>query len=527
MSPIWLRPSVVLLAALFSTPIFAVPSSFIATPVISASELKLEIQITSQSAKDYCAAVTIRNIGSMSHQGWRVGFDLGSDTLKHLANAKYAISDTHVTVTPYSNQVNIEAGHKTQFEFCAKGKSGLSVFQQSVRLSHNPPVADLTTSFKVHNKDSKDNDDDDINGDNGKADYCVTVTVHNQGPDDVYDWRLVFDLGADKLVSMIQGRSDNNTGAITAMPVGGHAYIKKDHNRKIKFCGKRGSSSACATPVEAGPAVTILEPINASALSVDRILVSGVYDGPPNSGVTVNGVTAFTDGRYFYANYVPLLSGTNTLEAIVTTPLERTAKHSIKVRSTGNSGLQIHASPHAGAMVSSKVSFKLHYSGAAAIQSVGMDFDGDGIIDLSATNLNAAFEFTYNNPGVYIAQSIVTDVQGNTYRASHAIPVFDPQALNARFNAIFTNMNNALITGCTDLALTYLSIHSRDRYRPVFHILKDRFPAIISSYSPLQQSSITATYGEYAVNRNIQNVNSIFFIYFLQDEDGVWRIDSM
>jgi hypothetical protein len=50
---------------------------------------------------------------------------------------------------------------------------------------------------------------------------------------------------------------------------------------------------------------------------------------------------------------------------------------------------------------------------------------------------------------------------------------------------------------------------------------------VVASYSALQNVSVTSSTGEYAVNRVIDGVDQIFFIYFLRDPDGVWRLDSM
>ena len=62
------------------------------------------------------------------------------------------------------------------------------------------------------------------------------------------------------------------------------------------------------------------------------------------------------------------------------------------------------------------------------------------------------------------------------------------------------------------------------RYSVHFYLI---FPAIVDSYSALQRVSITSNMGEYAVNRVIDGVDEVFFIYLLRDPDGVWRLDSM
>ena len=88
-------------------------------------------------------------------------------------------------------------------------------------------------------------------------------------------------------------------------------------------------------------------------------------------------------------------------------------------------------------------------------------------------------------------------------------------------------MSSALAAGDKVRALSYLSTNAQGKYGPVFDKLMPDMAAIFASASTLQLVSISEGMGEYAVNRTIDGVNRIFFIYFLQDDDGIWRIDSM
>jgi len=52
-------------------------------------------------------------------------------------------------------------------------------------------------------------------------------------------------------------------------------------------------------------------------------------------------------------------------------------------------------------------------------------------------------------------------------------------------------------------------------------------PQIISEFSELHGSELTNDYGEYAINRTINGENRLFLIYFVNDGNGIWRIESM
>src|SRR4029450_9001084 len=69
-----------------------------------------------------------------------------------------------------------------------------------------------------------------------------------------------------------------------------------------------------------------------ASVTDDSILVHGTYVGPINTGITVNGVVAETDGSgYFALNSVPLDIGTNTIDVPLTTSDGQTPAKSMTV----------------------------------------------------------------------------------------------------------------------------------------------------------------------------------------------------
>ena len=138
----------------------------------------------------------------------------------------------------------------------------------------------------------------------------------------------------------------------------------------------------------------------------------------------------------------------------------------------------------------------------------------------------------YTQPGVYEAKVSVFDQaagqpEAMIYSTTQTIVVTDANATDAFFRAIWSGMNNALLTGDQTRALGYLNESARTKYSPVFTVLASRMTQIVGSYSTLQRSQLGNGVCEYAVNRTIDGINRIFFISFVRDEDGIWRLDSM
>ncbi|CAH1194081.1 40-residue YVTN family beta-propeller repeat-containing protein [Candidatus Nitrotoga sp. BS] len=282
------------------------------------------------------------------------------------------------------------------------------------------------------------------------------------------------------------------------------------------------TASAVVTVTSTTPMLTIVSPADGANINGDSILVSGTLLAPINNGVTVNGVVANVENGKFYANNVPLQPGVNILTVIYTQADGTTAMQTHSVNSTGTNPLQVTANAYAVA-ASLSVNLVLTSQTGSPIQTFNIDPGGNGSVDL---NLDGSVSLTYPAPGTYVVNVTITDALGSHSQAL-AITVWDPAQMDSFFNAVWTGMNNALIAGDKTKALTYLNSSAQAKYGPVFDALLPDMPEIIASYSPLQRLQIYPDIGEYAVNRVIHGVNRIFLIYFLLDNDGVWRIDSM
>jgi hypothetical protein len=273
--------------------------------------------------------------------------------------------------------------------------------------------------------------------------------------------------------------------------------------------------------------VAITDPAAGASLNRTNVLVTGTFQGPSNTGITLNGDVALVSGNQFFAN-LNLDPGRNILTAVATTPEGITASDTVTVTVNRNSPdpVQISAEPQSG-IAPLKVRFSIDNFSGQPSQQISADFDGDGGNDFSTSDPNAPVEFTYTAPGVYRATITVTDGGNAVYSQTMAVVVHDGQQLDHLFTSLWNGMNDALVRGDVNVALTYLNEGAKQKYRPVFQTLLPRMLQIISNYSSLQRASVYEGMTGYAVNRTINGENRIFLIYFLLDDDGVWRLDSM
>ncbi len=255
-------------------------------------------------------------------------------------------------------------------------------------------------------------------------------------------------------------------------------------------------------------------------------MVSGNYTGPANTGVAVNGTPAIVDGSRFFANLIPLTPGTNTIRVVVTTPLGNTMNSEVQVTATGEDVAEFRVSPEVGtAPLSARFSYR--YSGGSPVQTITVDFEGDGIADLVTSDATRPIEHNYTSAGIYLPSITITDKQGNTYTRHVALQILDHALFEGGLTATYDRFKNALVCGTVEVALGLMTHASRDRYAPAFNALAPYLPQIVSTWSALQPADFGPSYAEYAINRMINGTNRLFFIYFVADDDGVWRIDSI
>jgi hypothetical protein len=207
------------------------------------------------------------------------------------------------------------------------------------------------------------------------------------------------------------------------------------------------SVSPTPTPLGTGGlGVTITNPAPGETINADRYNVRGTFQGPPNTGLTVNDRMAYTDAGRFVANDVPLTPGQNTIAVVATAPDGNSTTATIIVSASGsppNPALTVDASKGFAPL---SVTFNYAFTSYVGLKRVAIDFDGDGRDDFRAANPPSfgSAQNTYTKPGLYLAVLTITDVDGQTYKADVGIQVAALEALDTLFLSVWNRMNDAL-----------------------------------------------------------------------------------
>jgi len=273
-------------------------------------------------------------------------------------------------------------------------------------------------------------------------------------------------------------------------------------------------------------ALTVTSPAPNASVAADFVVISGSFIAPANSGITVNGAVAATDGKGKFAfNNLPLEPGSNAIEVVLTTLSGQSVSQTLAITSTGDAPFQVVVDPGEGI---APLQTSLRYSErAGSVVSFRVDNLEGGALDTSQFGPGLLGVLTFASPGIYQPQVTIVHGSGLAYTQTLAVVVRDSAAVDRGFLSMLSDFTTALKHGNKALALQHLSGPLRDRMGPVFEALSSRMPAIIDTFKGFGAVSIDEDIASYAVKRQSGGKTSIFLFDFLRDFDGVWRIDSM
>ncbi|HET7629873.1 MAG TPA: Ig-like domain-containing protein, partial [Candidatus Saccharimonadales bacterium] len=298
---------------------------------------------------------------------------------------------------------------------------------------------------------------------------------------------------------------------------------------KITLSDRAGNDSDAIYMTAGDPTLDlhINSPTDGAKVADPNVTVTGTLSGPDNTGVTVNGVTADVVNGRFVAAGVPLDKGPNAIAVTAETGGGLTVTRGISVNSDGIvPALSLQADP-AAAVAPANIDFDYAYRDPESVAQISYDFNGDGRADYTAAPTDQPVEHAYEVPGVYSVGLTVTNKDGSQHHAEQTVVIEDATVIDAAVRRTWTGLNWALKIGDKGAAMHYLDYTAQNKYGPVFDALLPYMPNIIGSYSPLAQASVASDFSEYAIRRTSNGQDRLFFIDFIKDGDGVWRLDSM
>ena len=272
--------------------------------------------------------------------------------------------------------------------------------------------------------------------------------------------------------------------------------------------------------------ISITSPANNETINRPSVLVKGtVTTTAEEVSIKVNGILAEVYNGQFVANHVPLTEGDNRIIANATDSNGGVGRAEVSVKAnttlpyvTLNTNITSGIPPLAAY-------FSVATELPNAVTSYQIDFEGDGVIDYTGETFEDIFH-TYTTEGIYYPTVTVTDDQGNIYRDTIAITVLNKEKIDALLKGKWEGMKGKLIQGNIANALKYFSDSSYEEYKEIFELISPQLGGLVSTMRDIFQNNITQGIAEYTITRQQRGVDIVYFIHFVKDSNGIWRIDG-
>lgn len=272
--------------------------------------------------------------------------------------------------------------------------------------------------------------------------------------------------------------------------------------------------------------ITIGSPADGETINGNKVMVRGsIINSTGNeTGVTVNGVVATVYGNQFMAN-VYLQEGSNTITATATDTGGNTASTLITVNTvtTGNY-IRLTSNIESGI---APLETALRIDGSFSIENSSLSISGP--VQPEVTFVNAD-EYTVRMTieGTYFITASVTGPDGLTYLDTIAINVLNRTEMDNMLKKKWDGMNTALTNQDVEKASTYYSGETKQIYTDLFNALHAYLPQIAQEMQEIQLIYLKNNTAKYRMRQDElyggRNITLTYYISFVIDKDGVWKI---
>ncbi|MBW2039963.1 MAG: hypothetical protein JRI46_10320 [Deltaproteobacteria bacterium] len=280
--------------------------------------------------------------------------------------------------------------------------------------------------------------------------------------------------------------------------------------------------------VTSGLTLTIISPSDGDTISRADVMVEGTISNPTGNetGVTLNGIVAMAYGDQFVANHVPVEEGENTITATATDTDGNTGTVSITVNAvTTEDYIKLEADPESGV---SPLETMLRIEGSFSFTESSLTYTGPGEVEILENPSPEEYRVRITTEGIYEFTAEVMDEQNNAYTDTTAIVVLDRAELDAMLKAKWEGMKSALANQDIEKALNYFAEDTQGLYRDIYTALGDNIPQIAQDMQDIQLIYAEGRLAKYRIRRDEEHGGQVYpityYIYFVRDRDGLWKI---
>lgn len=276
------------------------------------------------------------------------------------------------------------------------------------------------------------------------------------------------------------------------------------------------------------PTIAITSPASGAAIADSKVDVVGTYSGPDNTGIAIGSARAYTYNGQFVVPALPLAPGSTTLTATATTidGLTSSASATVSSAQAAPAPLSLAANAYAG-FAPLAVSFVAQLN-AGSIQSVAVDYDGDGVDDYSGAAFPSPFAHTYSTPGIYAVRLTVHSSAGTTYTATQRVVIQDLAAVRSTVCGVFGHFRQNVAANQMTTAAQALGDTAKDRYTTFLNGLgATNAGTVATQLGTIANGVFGVDQASLIVVANVGSETVGFPVTIARGDDGVWRIISL
>ena len=126
--------------------------------------------------------------------------------------------------------------------------------------------------------------------------------------------------------------------------------------------------------------------------------------------------------------------------------------------------------------------------------------------------------------GVYHFTAEVIGPDGILYEDTIIITVLNRDQLDALLRAKWEGMKGLVMAQNTEGALAFIIGSTQEMYRYNFELMRDILPSILQPMSDINLDEIEDGIAKYHMNSIQDGTNYSFYVEFVKDGDGLWKI---
>ena len=271
-------------------------------------------------------------------------------------------------------------------------------------------------------------------------------------------------------------------------------------------------------------------PIDGTTVTAAQTAISGDFQGPEGTGITIAGHPAVVHGGRFVVSNIALVPGLNSVDITATAPDGSTVSRTLSLTSTvGTAPFSVSVSPEAGdAPYAGRLT--LTNETKQPMQLVEIDLEDDGEFEGSFPDLNyhtVWWNVWYTNPGLHRGRIRVVDFAGATHEMTFGVVVQEAIGVQAGLRAMYRHAMTALRTGNIASALNRFAGTSRQRYETIFNSLGSNLAGAVDNLGDIRSVTVGSDWAELLLIRDQNGTPTGYRINVIRGEDGVWRIEEM